>query len=322
MMDLSIVIVNWNTKGYLVRCLRSIFEAGKKDSREVFVIDNGSGDGSADEVKRTFPTVRLIENEENLGFARAVNQGLRLSPGRYHLLLNPDTQIKEGSIETLLFFMDSHPEAGIAGVQLLNADESKQNSIANSPTLATELLNKSLLRWLFPGRYPGKEEVYREPIKVESVIGACMMVRKKAIEEVGLLDEDYFLFLEETDWCYRMRKAGWEVYHVPTAEVYHFQGKSAEANIGMAKIEYYRSRYQFFRKHYGQLPSTFLFGGLIAKLSVEFLSLFFGCLFTLFLIQKWRIKLSIYSQLLWWHLRLCPEEDGLRPTKEKQERIE
>ncbi|MBM4309106.1 MAG: glycosyltransferase family 2 protein, partial [Deltaproteobacteria bacterium] len=189
---------------------------------EVFVVDNGSMDGSVEAVRVGFPEAIVIQNSTNLGFAQANNQALRLAKGKYILLLNPDTQVKEGAIETLKVFMDNHPKAGAVGAQLLNSDGSKQNSIANFPSLATELLNKSLLRWLFPDRFPGKERDYNEPIEVESVIGACMMVRREAIEQVGLLDEDYFLFLEETDWCYRMKKAGWKVYHVPQADVYHF----------------------------------------------------------------------------------------------------
>jgi GT2 family glycosyltransferase len=311
MVDLSIIIVNWNTKEYLVRCLRSIFETRKRDSREVLVIDNGSGDGSAEQVKRLFPDVRVIENRENLGFARATNQGLKEEAGRYALLLNPDTRVREGSIETLLSFMEAHPEAGIAGAQLLNADGSRQNSIANTPTLATELLNKSLLRWLFPERFPGKERVRSEPVDVESVIGACMIVRKKAVEEVGFLDEDYFLFLEETDWCYRMRRAGWKIYHVPAAEITHFQGKSAEMDIEKAKIEYYRSRYQFFEKHRGLFQKSLLALGLVVKLGAEFLLMLFGCLLTGFRIGKWKKRLSIYARLLDWHLRFCPAGEGL-----------
>jgi GT2 family glycosyltransferase len=316
MILVSLIIVNWNTKEYLLDCLEAISQTGKRDFLEILVIDNHSQDRSADEVRKRFPDVRLIENKENLGFGRATNQGLRMSFGRYPLLLNPDTRLKPGSIDTLLSFMEKHPEAGIAGAQLLNADGSKQNSIANFPTLATELLNKSLMRQLFPEKFPGKKRVYREPIEVESVIGACMMVRKEAIDAVGLLDEDYFLFLEETDWCYRMKKAGWKVYHVPEAEVYHFQGKSAETNIEMAKIEYYRSRYQFFKKHYGILPTTLLAAGLVLKLGMECFLLFVGCVFTFFSVKKWRVRLSIYAHLLWWHLKSCPEGAGLRPKNE------
>ena len=215
------------------------------------MLDNGSQDGSADEIRKKFPSIHLIENERNLGFAKAVNQGLQKASGKYVLLLNPDTQVKNGAIERLVSFMDVHSDVGLVGAQLLNADGSKQNSIANFPSLVTELLNKSLLRWLSPNRFPGKEKSYAGPIEVDSVIGACMVVRREAMEQVGLLDEDYFLFLEETDWCYRMKRAGWKIYHVPQAEVYHFQGKSAETEKKKAKVEYYRSRYHFFRKNRG-----------------------------------------------------------------------
>jgi GT2 family glycosyltransferase len=315
MADLSIIIVNWNTKQYLIQCLRSVFQEGKRDHREVLVVDNGSGDGSSEEVRRLFPGVKVIENRDNLGFAGATNQGLKQGAGRYSLLLNPDTQVRKGSIEILVSFMEDHPEAGIAGVQLLNEDGSRQNSIANDPTLATELLNKSLLRRMFPKKFPGKEEVKNEPVEVESVIGACMIVRKKAMEEVGVLDEDYFLFLEETDWCRRMRMAGWKVYHVPAAEITHFQGKSAEREIEKARVEYYRSRYRFFRKHRGFPQTAFLAAGLGVKLCAEFLMMLFGCLLTGFRLRKWRKKLSIYARLLAWHLRFCPKEGGLKPIR-------
>ena len=182
--------------------------------------------------------------------------------------------------------MESHPDAGIAGVQLLNGDGSRQNSIANFPSLATELLNKSLLRWLFPERFPGKERDYSGPIEVDSVIGACMITRREAMEQVGTLDEDYFLFFEETDWCYRMKKAGWKVYHVPQAEIVHFQGRGAETKKREAKVEYYHSRYQFFKKNRGDLQWFLLLIGLMAKLKIELLSMVVGCLLTLFRIRR------------------------------------
>jgi hypothetical protein len=282
---------------------------------EVFVVDNGSTDGSKNAVMAEFPEVVLIDNPLNLGFARANNQALGLSSGRYTLLLNPDTQVKERAIEILTTFMDIHPEAGVVGSQLLNSDGSKQNSIANFPSLATELLNKSLLRWLFPHRFPGKENTYAEPIKVDSVIGACMMVRREAIEQVGFLDEDYFLFLEETDWCYRINKAGWKIYHHPQAEIFHFQGKSAEKDKKRAKLEYYRSRYQFFKKNRGTGQWFVLLVGLMIRLGGEFVSMLIICILTGFTIKKWRDKLSTYTYLLGWHLKGCPEGMGLRETK-------
>jgi hypothetical protein len=282
---------------------------------EVFVVDNGSMDGSGTAVRERFPNVCLIENEKNLGFAKATNQGIQRASGKYILLLNPDTEVKEGTIERFISFMDQHLEAGLVGAQLLNADGSKQNSIANFPSLATELLNKSLLRWLFPKSFPGKEEDYSEPIEVESVIGACMVVRREAMDQVGLLDEHYFLFLEETDWCYRMKRAGWKVYHVPQAEIYHFQGKSAEREKERARVEYFRSRYHFFKKNRGNLQWFILFIGLLIRLGFEYLAMIVASIITLFMIKGWRKKLSIYAYLLWWHLRFCPEGMGLRPLK-------
>jgi GT2 family glycosyltransferase len=312
MNDLSIIIVSWNTREYLLSCLGSIFEEEDGPFKEVIVIDNGSRDGSGNEVKKTFSLIHLVENEKNLGFAKAVNQGLQKSSGRYVLLLNPDTRVKNRAIERLMSFMDSHPDTGVAGAQLLNSDGSKQNSIANFPSLATELFNKSLLRWLFPKRFPGKKRNYPEPVEVNSVIGACMMVRREVLDQVGLLDEDYFLFLEETDWCYRMKRAGWKIYHVPDAEVYHFQGKSAEKEKKRARVEYFRSRYHFFKKNRGNFQWFILLVGLLIRLGFELLSMTAASLVTFFAIKGWRKKLAIYTYLFWWHLRFCPEGMGLR----------
>ena len=314
-MDLSVIIVNWNTKDLLCQCLDSLFQKAEGIEMEIFVVDNGSIDGSVAAVRKKFPEVRLIESPVNQGFAKANNQALSVSKGRYLLLLNPDTQVKDEAIPPMLSFMNAHAEAGVVGAQLLNADGSKQNSIANFPSLATELLNKSLLRRLFPEKFPGKEMDYPAPVEVDSVIGACIMVRRKALEQVGLLDEEYFLFLEETDWCYRMKKAGWKIYHIPQAEVLHFQGKSAEAEKGKARIEYYRSRYHYFRKNRGSFQSSVLFIGLIIKLSVELVFATMVCVLTLFTVKKWRTKLSTYLYLMGWHLRLCPQEMGLKEKK-------
>jgi len=313
--DLSIIIVNWNTKDLLNQCLKSLNQTFQRLKMEIFVVDNGSTDGSGEAVKEARPEVILIDNPSNLGFARANNQALRLSTGKYTLLLNPDTQVKGESIETLKAFMDKHPEAGVVGAQLLNSDGSKQNSIANFPSLATELLNKSVLRWLFPKTFPGKEKTYSEPIEVDSVVGACMTVRREVMEKVGLLDEDYFLFLEETDWCYRVKNAGWKIYHHPQAEIYHFQGKSAEKDKKRAKVEYYRSRYRFFKKNRGAWQWFVLLVGLLIKLGFEFFSMAIVCILTGFAVKRWRNRFLNYAYLLGWHIQGCPESMGLKPLK-------
>jgi len=289
---------------------------------EIFVVDNGSTDGSVAAVKERFAEVKFIQNEMNLGFARANNQALTLAVGKYLLLLNPDTMVKEGAIEKLISFMEAHPESGAAGGQLLNSDGSKQNSIANFPSLATELINKSLLRWLFPKAFPGKGRSYREPIEVDSVIGACMIIRRDAIEQVGLLDEDYFLFLEETDWCYRIKRDGWKIYHVSQAEIYHFQGKGVEIEKRRARIEYFYSRYHFFKKNRKGLQWSILFVGLMIRLSIELIFMTMACFFTFFTIKKWKRRLSIYSYLMWWHLKGCPKGMGLEPIEGRNPKSE
>ena len=311
-MVLSVIIVSWNTKSFLLQCLEPLRGALGTLDAEVFVVDNGSADGSPEAVKGTFPDVRLIENRTNLGFARASNQALRQAQGTYLLLLNPDTRVKEGAIQRLLTFLEGHPEAGVAGAQLLNLDGSKQNSIANFPSLATELLNKSLLRWLFPGKFPGKERRYQDPVEVDSVIGACMMVRREAAERVGWLDEDYFLFLEETDWCFRIKKAGWKIYHCPEAEATHLQGKSAEMEKQRARVEYYRSRYHFFEKNRGSFSKVALLTGTFLRLSVELAGMFLLCLLTFFSVEVWRRKLGLFAYLMKWHLKRCPPSMGLK----------
>ncbi len=237
-------------------CLNSIYKTVTDIDVQIYVVDNNSTDGSQAAVKKKFPDVNLIENETNTGFAHANNQALSIMKGRFAVLLNSDAVLKENVIKKLLTFMTSTPRAGIAGVQLLNDDGSRQNSIDNFPSTETEIFNKSILRLFFPGKYPSKNRSYQDPIEVDSVIGACMIVRKEAMEEVGIFDEDYFIFLEETDWCFRMHKKGWKVYHVPDVEVFHLSGHSKKKTPWRSQIEYYKSLYKFFRKN--RTPLSYL----------------------------------------------------------------
>ncbi|MDO8785223.1 MAG: glycosyltransferase family 2 protein, partial [Syntrophales bacterium] len=225
-MDVSIIIVNWNTKDLLRNCLDSICKTVRGITYEIIVVDNGSSDGSLEMLRENFPQGHVIKNTENRGFGAANNQGLRSMTGRYALLLNSDTLLTETAVYELLSFMEANPEAGMVCGQLLHADGRKQNSIASFPGLLTLLTNAALLEYVWPKRFPSKRYVWREPIEIDSGIGACLLVRKKAVDKVGMFDERYFFFFEETDWVYRMRCSGWKIFHVPSAFIYHLQGQS------------------------------------------------------------------------------------------------
>jgi len=314
-MDLSIVIVNWNTRDLLVECISSVYKTVNNLTFEIWLVDNGSTDGSIEVMRRRFPDVKIIANKENLGFAKANNQALRQIKGRYAVLLNTDTVLTEGAIETIVEFMGNNKEIGICGGQLINADGAKQNSIANIPTIVTELLNKSLLRRLFPKKYPGKGQDVKYPIEVESVIGACMIVKKEAIDAVGLMDESYFFFLEETDWCLHMRKKGWRVFHHPGARIYHLQGQSAGGVNIRARVEYWKSRYIFFKKNYDSTIFNILRLGLLLRLFISFLMTLLLTIVSLFTYKRALEKLHLYTNLIVWHIKGLPEEYGLRVTK-------
>ncbi len=304
-MDLSVVIVNWNTEALLRDCLKSVFGTVEGITFEVIVVDNASSDGSVAMLKVEFPQVRRIENYDNRGFAAANNQAFRIMTGRYALLLNSDTVLTDGAVHELYTFMEEHPEAVMACGQLLNADGSKQNSIASFPTLLSLLVNVPLLETLFPGKYPSKRQDYQRPIEVDSGIGACLIVRKSAIDGVGGLDERYFFFFEETDWARTMRDAGWKIYHVPTARIYHFQGKSVGADV-RSRIHFYRSRYLYFLKWESAGWSALAAVLIVLRLIVNWVLTGAGVVLTLGLSRGLREKWKIYSQLIGWHLRGCP----------------
>ena len=304
-MDISIVIVNWNTKKLLLECLTSIFETIDKISFEVWLVDNASIDGSVEAVKQKYPDVKIIQNTKNLGFAAANNIALKRMCCQYALLLNTDTVLTKGAIENLFDLMEKNQDAGMACGQLLNQDGSKQNSIANFPGIPSLLCNETLLQILFPEKFPGKRRKYKDPIEVDSCIGACLMVRKKAMEDVGLLDESYFFFLEETDWAYRMKQAGWKIYFVPWARIFHVQGQSIGHGI-KSRIMFYRSRYIYFKKWYKGsylLIRLIIFIRLLINAGINLV----GFTGTLGMHAGIRKKLSVYCMLILWHLRGCPE---------------
>jgi GT2 family glycosyltransferase len=304
-LEISVIIVNWNTCDLLRQCLQSVYRTVREIAFEVIVVDNGSTDGSVAMMEAEFPRVRAIVNAENRGFAAANNQALRIMSGRYALLLNSDAVLMEDAVATLYRFMESYPEAAMAFGQLLNGDGSKQNSIAAFPTLWTLLTNTSLLEYLLPNRYPSKRYTHPGPIEIESGIGACMLVRKTAVDAVGMLDERYFFFFEETDWAFQMRRAGWKIYHVPAARIVHLQGQSIGRNI-RSRIAFYRTRYQFFSKWRRDPYNTAVRIVVFLRLSVDWLLTSAGLLLTLGLKRALRDKWMVYAHLLLWHLKGCP----------------
>jgi len=262
--DLAVVTVSWNVQGLLTACLRSLFAdlARSGLEAEVWVVDNASTDGTPEMVARAFPTVRLIASQENLGFARANNIALRaiLTPHASRLtpcvwLLNPDTEVLAGATAALLSALEAHPWAGVAGAKLLYSDGSLQHSAFRFPGLAQLLfeflpLPPRLYDTPLNGRYPRRLYEGKAPFPIDHPLGAAMMVRAEAIEQVGLLDEGFWMYCEEIDWCWRMRKAGWQAYCMPVAQVVHHAGKSSGQVRAAAFVALWRSRLRLYDKHY------------------------------------------------------------------------
>ncbi len=268
--DLSVIIVSFNTRALLHQCLQSIRNVTPETSLEIIVVDNNSQDSSADMVRSCFPEVNLIINQGNRGFSAACNQGLRIMRGKYACLLNPDTLVLDGAFDHMIRFIESKPKAGVLGCKLLNIDKTVQSSCFKFYSHKTVLfdyclLPKSLDKSLLAGVYKSRD--LRESTEVDWVLGACQLLRGKAIKVVGLLDEDLFLYSEEVDWCYRAKKQGWEVWFTPDAQVIHYGGQAAEQQSQPALTQLYRSRYQFFQKHYGR-GSAYLLKILISLTTV------------------------------------------------------
>ena len=311
--DLSIIIVNWNTRQLLLDCLASVLDATRHLAGEIIVVDNGSHDGSPEAVRRQFgPQVQVLANPDNRGFARANNQALQISRARRVMLLNSDTLVARPAIDGLIAFLDAHPQAAMVGPRMVDQHKREQNCFDNIPCLLTELGNKSLLRLLWPQRFAGKSAGRTDPLQVESLIGACLLLRRDAIDQVGLLDEDYFFFLEETDWCLRLQQAGWQIWHDPRHTIVHLQGQSKKLRPAAAWIEYYRSLYLFFSKHRSAPVYLVLRVCRFGKLAADLLLNLLGMCVTLGQHRRYRQKTAIYGRIVLWHVLGCPRSAGLR----------
>ena len=312
MFDLSVIIVTRNTCALTCAAIESLDRSSDTLRKEIFVIDNGSSDDTPAVIPQRFPAVHYIHTKDNLGFAKANNLAAKKATGRFLLLLNSDAAVQPHTLTTTMAWIVAHSDCGVVGVQLLNTDGTRQNSIANWPTLATELFNKSLLRRIWPKRYPGKEQTFTEPVAVESVVGAFMIIRRETWDAIGGLDERYFFFLEETDFCLQARRRGWKVMHLPQVHVWHGQGQTAKRVPVSVRIEYWRSRYRYFAKNHGSITYVVLTAGLCVRLIVNWLvsGLLYGKN------ERWRNKWQINHALIRWHLCGRPDYVGLaHPNK-------
>ena len=255
-MRLSIAIVNWNTTSLLRECLRSIEAYPPPFDYEIIVVDNASADFDAPAFRAEFPSVTLIANEKNTGYARGNNSAIALSKGDCVLLLNPDTRVTEGALEALVEFLDTHPDAAAAGAKLVRPDGSIDRSVRGFPypgPIAWEFLGLSRL---FPrsrvlGAYRMTWFDYSKSSKVDQPMGSCLILSRKAIEDVGLLDEQFPIFFNEVDWLYRARQSGYEVYYTPSATVIHVGGASTrQAERRKMVRESHDSLIRFYSKHF------------------------------------------------------------------------
>lgn len=284
MPDISFCVLSYNSKSVLRDCLRSLYANPPHIPFEVIVVDNGSQDGSQDMLQLEFPEARLIENRENLGYTAPMNQALRAATGeRFLVQLNPDTLVLPGAFDCLIEFMDSTPRAGICTPKILNRDGSLQKQCRRSEARPGDAINYFLgLGKLFPqskrfngylmGYYP-EDQVH----EVQAVSGSCMLIRREVIEQIGYLDEAYFAYQEDSDFCLRARKAGWQVYYLPKAQIIHFGGHGGSMVEQERAIRaWHESYYHYYQKHFSGdyffLFNAFFYALIWSKLQLALLS--------------------------------------------------
>jgi GT2 family glycosyltransferase len=281
MVEISFVIVNWNTKEVLSLCIQSLIMYSPHCDTEIIVVDNGSTDGSQEHVRKNFPEVLLLENKVNLGYASGCNKGIHASSGAYICLLNSDIIIQEGGIERMREYMDSHPSIAVLGPRFLGPDGSSQTSCRLFPSLWNEFCAAIALHRVFPNsRFFSSSEMdhisHDRILQVEVLAGALWFVRRQAIDEAGLLDERFFMYGEDSDWCKTFWDAGWEIVYFPLVEVIHRHGASSSIDPVRFYIEQYRAGLQYWRKHHG----------LFARIGIRAIGLFHNS-----------IRLLVYSSL-------------------------
>lgn len=270
--DLSVIYVNWNTSHLLLKSIDSLKDAILDLNYDIWVVDNASTDNSVSLLHAAHPEVNLIQNHTNAGFARANNQAMQAAKGRFFLLINTDAFPEPGAIRQMAILAQNQPQAGIIGAQLFNPDGSFQASYVDFPNLTQEfLMLTSLGRRIYGPSYPNHSPNPDEAAhRVDYVQGACMLVRRQAYEQAGGLDEGYFMYSEEVDWCFSMRSAGWEVWYQPNACITHIGSASSKTRIVQREADLYVSRVRYFRKNYGLLTAGLLEAMMVGMASVKY----------------------------------------------------
>ncbi len=285
MTDLSIVIVSWNVRELLHRCLTSLvrgataspeglFTLPQERSFDIWVVDNGSADSSAEMVRSTFPGVHLVSRPDNPGFAASNNVAIARSAGRCIFLLNPDTEVVGEALSTLLDYLDAHPRVGILGPQLRYGDGRLQSSRRRFPTPLTGFVESTLLQQWFPhnrwlARYYMLDRPDDAPSEVDWVVGAALLVRREAAEQAGPLDEGYFMYSEEMEWCHRIKGHGWQAVYLPAATVIHHEGRSSEQVVAARHIYFQTSKLRYYRQVHGRLWASALRAFLLATYAYQ-----------------------------------------------------
>jgi GT2 family glycosyltransferase len=276
-MDISVIIVSWNTKGYLEECLQSLVDPPSARSLEIIVVDNDSTDGSPEMVEARFPQVKLIRSGENLGFAKANNLAIRASSGKYISLVNSDAKVLPGCLDRLADYLDQNPDVGNVGPRVLNPDISMQSTCRRFPGIWNNFCTATGLATAFrKNRFFSGEHMFFFPhdrvLEVDVLVGCFWMMRREAVNQVGLLDESFFMYGEDVDWCRRLWKAGWKAVFVPTGVAIHYRGGSSGSQPVRLAVAQQNSIFHYWRKHHGPL-------GLLAIQSIFLLRYGFRYLF-------------------------------------------
>ncbi|MCS1394262.1 glycosyltransferase family 2 protein [Lysinibacillus boronitolerans] len=281
-MDLSIVIVNYNTKKLTLECIKSIYNANKLYDVEIIVVDNASSDDSVSAIKNLFPRVHIIENQKNVGFSKANNQAICTSDARYVLLLNSDTIVKKDSLSTIIEYMDVFQDVGAVGCEVNLADGTLDKACHRGfPTPDASFYYMIGLAQKYPTspKYNSYHKSYlnmKEIHDIDCLVGAFMMVRREVIEQVGLLDEEFFMYGEDIDWCYRIKEAGWRIVYNPTVSITHYKGASSRKKPFKIVYEFHRAMYIFHKKHFAKKYNFFVnsvvYTGITLKLTLATIS--------------------------------------------------